>query len=89
MTTKINPRKDFVETAFAVFQQASGEVAQPVKPTKAQEDGRKGGLTGGKARSDKLTRNSAQILLRRLRLNGGQNHSGHATYLSPSGIGIT
>lgn len=55
MTTKTNPRKDFVEVAFAVFQQATGEVAPPAKPTKAQLTGRKGGLTGGKARADKLT----------------------------------
>lgn len=54
MTSKTNPRKDFVETAFGVFQQATGEV-QPAKPTKAQETGREGGLKGGKARAAKLT----------------------------------
>ena len=55
MTTKTNPRKDFVQVAHSVFQQASGEVAPAAPPTKAQETGRKGGLTGGKARADKLS----------------------------------
>jgi hypothetical protein len=55
MTTKTNPRKDFVQVAHSVFQQASGEVAPAPLPTKAQETGRKGGLMGGKARADKLT----------------------------------
>ena len=55
MDTKKNPRKDFVETAFAVFQQATGEVLPPPPPTKAQEAGRKGGLKGGDARANKLT----------------------------------
>ena len=55
MTTKTNPRKDFVQVAHSVFQQATGEVAPPAPPTKAQETGRKGGLTGGKARAGKLT----------------------------------
>jgi len=54
MTTKTNPRKDFVQVAHSVFQQASGEVSQSPIPTKAQETGRKGGLAGGKARADKL-----------------------------------
>ena len=54
MTAKTNPRKDFAQVAFDVFQQASGEVA-PVKPTKAQEDGKKGGIKGGAARAKKLT----------------------------------
>ncbi|HEX8957465.1 MAG TPA: hypothetical protein VF798_14380 [Burkholderiaceae bacterium] len=57
MTTKTNPRKDFVHTAHSVFQQASGEV-EPTPPpakTKAQESASKGGLVGGKARADKLT----------------------------------
>jgi hypothetical protein len=55
MTTKTNPRKDFVQVAHSVFQQASGEVAPPAPPTKAQVTGRKGGLTGGNARASKLT----------------------------------
>lgn len=55
MTAKTNPRKDFVQVAHRVFQQASGEVMPAAPPTKAQETGRKGGLTGGKARADKLT----------------------------------
>ena len=54
MTTKTNPRKDFVENAFTLFQQATGEVAAR-KPTKAQEDWRKGGLKGGAARKSALT----------------------------------
>lgn len=55
MTTKTNPRKDFVQIAHAVFQQASGEVPAPAEPTKAQETGRKGGLKGGAARKAALT----------------------------------
>jgi len=54
MTTKTNPRKDFVEVAFAVFQQATGEVV-PAEPTKAQKTGRQGGLKGGAARKVALT----------------------------------
>lgn len=50
----MNPRRDINELTFAVVQQATGEVAPPVK-TKAQEAGRQGGLAGGKARSAKLT----------------------------------
>lgn len=55
MTAKTNPRKDFAQVAFDVFQQASGEAPAPAEPTKAQQDGRKGGLKGGAARSAKLT----------------------------------
>lgn len=55
MTTKTNPRKDFTQVAFDVFQRAIGEAAPKEEPTKAQKDGRKGGLTGGKSRAVKLT----------------------------------
>jgi hypothetical protein len=54
MTTKTNPRKDFVETAYGIFQQASGEVETPIG-TPAQAIARKGGLIGGHARAGKLT----------------------------------
>jgi hypothetical protein len=47
-------RKDINQTAFAVAQIATGEVAPP-KETAAQESGRRGGLKGGKARASKLT----------------------------------
>lgn len=55
MTIKSNPRKDFVQVAHSIFQQASGEAPEKAKPTKAQEDGRKGGLKGGAARKAALT----------------------------------
>lgn len=55
MATRSNPRKDFVQIAHAVFQQASGEAPAPEEPTKAQETGRKGGLKGGVARKAALT----------------------------------
>lgn len=55
MTAKTNPRKDLNELAFGIMQQATGEVAPPPAKTKAQQDGSKGGLTGGKARAAKLT----------------------------------
>lgn len=55
MAAKINPRKDFVEVAHNIFQQASGDIPAPLKPTKAQEDGKKGGLKGGNARKAALT----------------------------------
>ncbi len=47
-------RKDLNQTAFSIVRQATGEETQPI-PTKAQQDGRKGGLKGGIARSAKLT----------------------------------
>lgn len=53
MTTKTNPRKDLNELAFSIMQQTTGE-NESVKPTKAQEAGRDGGLKGGKARAAKL-----------------------------------
>ena len=48
------PKKDFSQVAFAVVQQATGEVAKPVT-TPRQENSRKGGLKGGAARASKLT----------------------------------
>jgi hypothetical protein len=48
------PKKDFTQVAYDVVRRATGEVA-PVKQTKRQEAGRKGGLKGGKARMDALT----------------------------------
>jgi hypothetical protein len=46
-------RKDFTQTALDVVRQATGEVTAPA-PSKKQESGRKGGLTGGAARAIKL-----------------------------------
>lgn len=53
-TKRTNARKDFTQTAFAVVQQATGEVITPA-PTEKQAIGRKGGLKGGVARASKLT----------------------------------
>ena len=48
------PKKDFTQTAFAVFQQATGQAPKPVT-TPRQDNARKGGLKGGIARASKLT----------------------------------
>lgn len=54
-TKRTNPRKDFTQIAFGVVQQATGEV-EPMKPLAGKKaDSSKGGLKGGKARSDALT----------------------------------
>lgn len=55
MTKKTNPRKDFSQTAFDVFQQAIGEVEAPEEFTGKKADSQKGGLKGGRARAEKLT----------------------------------
>ena len=47
--------KDFTQVAFDVVQRATGETQAPV-PTKRQESGRRGGLTGGAARAATLTK---------------------------------
>lgn len=52
---KTNTRKDFSQVAFNVVQQAIGEAPKPQELTGKKADSRKGGLTGGKARADKLT----------------------------------
>jgi general stress protein YciG len=52
------PRKDLNATAFAIMQQATGEVVpEPIDEKKkaAQESGRRGGLKGGAARATALT----------------------------------
>ncbi|TAG00031.1 MAG: histone H1 [Betaproteobacteria bacterium] len=52
------PRKDLNTAAFAVMQQATGEVVpEPIgeKKKAAQESGRRGGLKGGTARAATLT----------------------------------
>lgn len=55
MTKKTNPRKDFTQHAFDVFQKAIGEV-EPEKGLAGKKlNSQKGGLKGGKARSEKLT----------------------------------
>ncbi len=55
MTTKKNPRKDFSQVAFAVMQQATGEVAPEPELTGKKADSRKCGLNGGKTRMKMLT----------------------------------
>lgn len=58
MATKSNPRKDLNQSAFAIMQQATGEITpEPIDEKKkaAQESGRRGGLKGGVARASKLT----------------------------------
>lgn len=55
MTTKSNTRRDFTQVAFNVVQQATGEVVPTPPLTGKKADSRKGGLSGGKARADKLT----------------------------------
>lgn len=49
-----NKRRDFTQIALAVVKQAKGEVTARV-PSKKQESGRKGGLTGGSSRAASLT----------------------------------
>lgn len=50
MTKRTNPRRDFTQIAFAVVQEATGEVPSS-KLTGKKADSSK----GGKARADKLT----------------------------------
>jgi hypothetical protein len=47
-------KKDFTQVAYAVFQQAVGEVPKKA-PSPKQEAGRKGGLKGGAKRMTDLT----------------------------------
>jgi hypothetical protein len=48
------PRKDINQIAFAVVQQASGQVTK-LTPTPKAISGRKGGLKGGQSRAAALT----------------------------------
>jgi hypothetical protein len=48
------PRKDFSQTAFDVFKQATREEPPPA-PKPVREASRKGGLKGGTSRAAKLT----------------------------------
>jgi hypothetical protein len=48
------PKKDMNQIAFATLLQATGEAPKPVT-TLRQENGRKGGLKGGKKRMELLT----------------------------------
>jgi hypothetical protein len=48
------PRKDINETAFAVVQQATGEIVPTPESAKAKA-ARKGGLKGGKTRMAAMT----------------------------------
>jgi hypothetical protein len=51
------PKEDFTQVAFRVFQQAIGASAPPAEEelTPKAAAGRKGGLSGGKARAAKLS----------------------------------
>ena len=65
MTTKTNPRKDFVQVAHSVFQQASGE-ALPKEELKGKKaDSRKGGLKGGKTRMAALSEDQRRELAKK------------------------
>lgn len=58
MVTKSNPRRDLNQSAFAIMQQAIGEVlpeAVVEKKKAAQEPRRPSGVKGGVARAAKLT----------------------------------
>ena len=64
-------KQDFVENAFRVMREATGEAAktaQPEPPKKnpaAVELGRLGGLKGGKARAAKLSARKRQAIARK------------------------
>ena len=55
MKTKSNPRKDFTQVAFAVMQQAKGEIEPEKELTGKKADSSKGDKAGGTARAEKLT----------------------------------
>lgn len=55
MKTKPTSRRDFTQVAFAIVQQATGEVEPTPKLTGKKADSSKGGLKGGKARAEALT----------------------------------
>lgn len=63
---KQGPR-DLNETAFRVFQEATGEAKkdEPGKDPAAVALGRKGGLKGGRARADKLTPEQRQEIAKK------------------------
>jgi hypothetical protein len=59
MEKKKNPKKDFAELAFDIVQQATGE--KPIEELSTKNPhavalGRLGGLKGGKARAEKLSK---------------------------------
>ena len=58
------PKKDFTQVAFAVVQQATGEMPKPTK-TPRQENSRKGGLKGGVSRMNNLTDDEKTELARK------------------------
>ncbi|MGY8905166.1 MAG: hypothetical protein ACKVIH_11525 [Burkholderiales bacterium] len=49
------PKKDFTQVAFAVVQQATGEVPKPPAKTARQVNSAKGGDKGGAAHAAKFT----------------------------------
>jgi len=58
------PKKDINEIAFAVVQQATGEVVKPPESIKATS-GRKGGLKGGAARASTLSSNERSAIAKK------------------------
>lgn len=56
MTTKTNKRRDFTQVAFNVVQIATGEAEPTPELTGKKADSSKGGLKGGKARMETLTK---------------------------------
>ena len=62
MDKKTNPRKDFTQRAFDVFQQAIGEAEPEEKLTGKKADSQKGGLKGGKTRMELLSEDERKEL---------------------------
>lgn len=77
MTKKINPRKDFTQIAFNIFQQATGEIeATDEGLTGKKVDSQKGGLKGGKARAERLTpEERSEIAKKSAKSRWGKSHS--------------
>jgi len=55
MPTKTNKRRDFSQVALDIVQKATGEAPKQSELTGKKADSRKGGLSGGKARAEKLS----------------------------------
>ena len=60
---------DLNETAFSIVQQSTGQIPPvPAKNPAAVALGRLGGLKGGRARADKLTKKQKQIIAKKAAL---------------------
>ena len=55
MDKRTNPKKDFTQVAFSVFQMAVGDAEPPAALVGKKAVSQKGGLKGGKVRAEKLT----------------------------------